>query len=75
MCLALASASYLFFFFNDPAPTEIYTLSLHDALPICDVSVVDLVTEKEVEKVHVGAHPRGMDITADGKTEIGRAHV
>src|SRR5437870_10800675 len=25
---------FLFFFFNDPAPTEIYTLSLHDALPI-----------------------------------------
>src|SRR3712207_9409386 len=24
----------LFFFVNDPAPTEIYTLSLHDALPI-----------------------------------------
>src|SRR5947207_7280897 len=23
-----------FFFFNDPATTEIYTLSLHDALPI-----------------------------------------
>src|SRR5438093_6174901 len=23
-----------FFFFTDPAPTEIYTLSLHDALPI-----------------------------------------
>src|SRR6266508_730195 len=23
----------LLFFFNDPAPTEIYTLSLHDALP------------------------------------------
>src|SRR5438552_9048146 len=22
------------FYFNDPAPTEIYTLSLHDALPI-----------------------------------------
>src|SRR2546430_5582674 len=29
-----------FFFFNDTATTEIYTLSLHDALPICprDVS-------------------------------------
>src|SRR6267154_1771169 len=26
---------YLFFFFNDTATTEIYTLSLHDALPIC----------------------------------------
>src|SRR5436309_15449897 len=25
-----------FFFFNDPATTEIYTLSLHDALPIRD---------------------------------------
>src|SRR5258708_27507748 len=24
-----------FFFFNDTAPTEIYPLSLHDALPIC----------------------------------------
>src|SRR5438270_13594092 len=27
--------SVLFFFFNDPPTTEIYTLSLHDALPIC----------------------------------------
>src|SRR6266516_7897294 len=27
--------SSLFFFFKDTATTEIYTLSLHDALPIC----------------------------------------
>src|SRR2546430_10846194 len=27
--------NYSFFFFNDTATTEIYTLSLHDALPIC----------------------------------------
>src|SRR5256885_7697871 len=26
---------FIFFFFNDTATTEIYTLSLHDALPIC----------------------------------------
>src|SRR2546422_6752239 len=26
---------HIFFFFNDTATTEIYTLSLHDALPIC----------------------------------------
>src|SRR5438270_6616677 len=26
----------IFFFFNDTATTEIYTLSLHDALPISD---------------------------------------
>src|SRR3712207_8016857 len=30
------TVSCLFFFFNDTATTEIYTLSLHDALPICD---------------------------------------
>src|SRR2546430_10922171 len=30
----LTQESYLFFFFNDTATTEIYTLSLHDALPI-----------------------------------------
>src|SRR3712207_7801964 len=29
-----AIISFLFFFFNDTATTEIYTLSLHDALPI-----------------------------------------
>src|SRR3712207_9047373 len=36
MCIMLSAShlSYLFFFFNDTATTEIYTLSLHDALPI-----------------------------------------
>src|SRR5947207_15330705 len=38
LCISSSSClrSYfsLFFFFNDTAPTEIYTLSLHDALPI-----------------------------------------
>src|SRR6201999_4621015 len=28
------TSSFRFFFFNDTATTEIYTLSLHDALPI-----------------------------------------
>src|SRR5436190_24015816 len=30
----MISCISFFFFFNDPATTEIYTLSLHDALPI-----------------------------------------
>src|SRR5690606_41530208 len=38
LLILLCSSSYLsffsFFFFNDTATTEIYTLSLHDALPI-----------------------------------------
>src|SRR5437588_11412144 len=32
--LRLSSFFFFFFFFNDTATTEIYTLSLHDALPI-----------------------------------------
>src|SRR2546430_17654654 len=31
---SLMSLFFFFFFFNDTATTEIYTLSLHDALPI-----------------------------------------
>src|SRR5258708_40222900 len=34
----LKSSFALFFFFNDTATTEIYTLSLHDALPISSSS-------------------------------------
>src|SRR5689334_23997570 len=32
--LSLPRLTHIFFFFNDTATTEIYTLSLHDALPI-----------------------------------------
>src|SRR5207253_6349878 len=35
--LLLRSFSFRVFFFNDTATTEIYTLSLHDALPILEV--------------------------------------
>src|SRR3989449_571862 len=34
MCVGDLSHTFIFFFFNDTATTEIYTLSLHDALPI-----------------------------------------
>src|SRR2546430_3975662 len=34
--LVCSSSILFFFFFNDTATTEIYTLSLHDALPISD---------------------------------------
>src|SRR5687768_18464516 len=33
--MSLCALLFFFFFFNDTATTEIYTLSLHDALPIC----------------------------------------
>src|SRR2546426_4984647 len=45
--------SFLFFFFNDTATTEIYTLSLHDALPICPDGEVEAACDQ-----HEG-HPHG----------------
>src|SRR5436190_18646117 len=36
MQISLLVSFLFFFFFNDTATTEIYTLSLHDALPISD---------------------------------------
>src|SRR2546427_4785199 len=40
---------FLFFFFNDTATTEIYTLSLHDALPICPFQRRDVLVECHLE--------------------------
>src|SRR3712207_7715665 len=40
-----------FFFFNDTATTEIYTLSLHDALPICPTRTHCLLDAVEVPVV------------------------
>src|SRR5206468_8980227 len=44
---SLISFDYIFFFFNDPPTTEIYTLSLHDALPICLVTGLGLSAEQQ----------------------------
>src|SRR2546430_12143350 len=42
MLTALCRCGQHFFFFNDTATTEIYPLSLHDALPILDTSATDV---------------------------------
>src|SRR2546430_13035850 len=54
----------LFFFFNDTATTEIYTLSLHDALPISYVLYIDQETAGEAEL------PAGADTR---QVQLGRA--
>ena len=43
-----------FFFFNDTATTEIYTLSLHDALPIW---MITLARDAEVRAFEQGIRP------------------
>src|SRR6266566_9892344 len=39
---------FFFFFFNDTATTEIYTLSLHDALPIIAIGFGPLLTPSRI---------------------------
>src|SRR5256885_3658300 len=56
---------FFFFFFNDTATTEIYTLSLHDALPICDDRVPDRQREPHGAQ-HARVFPQGPD---DGRSE------
>src|SRR5258707_8122004 len=56
MSLSVLPSSFtFFFFFNDTATTEIYTLSLHDALPIWTCSLPS-VEDKSRRTDH--AHPR-----------------
>src|SRR2546430_14034732 len=52
-----------FFFFNDTATTEIYTLSLHDALPISGTTVmaVDVAPDLRNANVRVSRLPPGAD--------------
>src|SRR3712207_7704724 len=50
----------MIFFFNDTATTEIYTLSLHDALPICLLGVVVQTGHRQrVEDRERVGHQRG----------------
>src|SRR2546430_8101799 len=50
--------SVLFFFFNDTATTEIYTLSLHDALPISHRGRPRRPGRPAVPARHPPRHPR-----------------
>src|SRR5256885_10637131 len=49
---------FFFFFFNDTATTEIYTLSLHDALPIFAATTDDVAAHPARGPGGLGASPR-----------------
>src|SRR2546430_15321690 len=55
--LIMTPSLSFFFFFNDTATTEIYTLSLHDALPICG-GVLALVRYQRRDHLGVPARLR-----------------
>src|SRR5438309_7538450 len=48
LVLSISLFFFIFFFFNDTATTEIYTLSLHDALPIS--AAYDVLGDAEKRK-------------------------
>src|SRR5882762_11713645 len=54
MNAATSLMSNFFFFFNDTATTEIYTLSLHDALPIGDPNLPAETIRERLDKVTIG---------------------
>src|SRR5438067_13496966 len=66
-----ASAIYVFFFSNDTATTHIYTLSLHDALPIsifglgAGFEIVDGPVGEDIGGVALGIHRRSEEHTSE----------
>src|SRR3712207_7806008 len=76
---------YFFFFFNDTATTEIYTLSLHDALPIYELAQqrganrvqarVGLVEEHDVRVEHERAREPGALAQDRKSTRLNSSHA
>ena len=76
--IQLFNISVLVFFFNDTATTEIYTLSLHDALPIYNDDLRrGVATNHKVfgEAMAILAGDALLTHAFQLLAEIGRAHV
>src|SRR5690349_21972175 len=67
------------FFFNDTATTEIYTLSLHDALPILDLHRGEeeaAAVGKRADRRRGGGRARRIELAEDRKsTRLNSSHV
>src|SRR2546429_262949 len=68
------------FFFNDTATTEIYTLSLHDALPISHLTDADATLTRTAtitfsEAMDTSVAPTVSNDAGSTLTKTGRAHV
>src|SRR2546422_6985545 len=68
--LLVAPPLSLFFFFNDTATTEIYTLSLHDALPICLPVVLPLQLPVVGEKANHSGILRSEEHTSELQSRL-----
>src|SRR5947209_18842218 len=79
-CIVVARSCIRFhFFFNDTATTEIYTLSLHDALPIYgqgnySLGVKEQIIFPEIQYDQVD-QIRGMDLIDRKSTRLNSSHA
>src|SRR2546429_4488729 len=78
--MLVSSRSSIFFFFNDTATTEIYTLSLHDALPIAGVFLGGRVRDdvgllRRVEHLGIVAVRAGNELAVGADPELTAAPV
>src|SRR2546430_17451143 len=84
ICLSLNTVCHLFsffFFFNDTATTEIYTLSLHDALPILLAAIktkrhhLSVISSNSLAVSIRGAENTGIKMIRDRKsTRLNSSH-
>src|SRR5256885_4394217 len=65
---------FFFFFFNDTATTEIYTLSLHDALPICNLDCTWFRYSSTRERAQYGSVPSS-NSTDRKSTRLNSSHL
>src|SRR3954466_6747982 len=66
--------SYAVFFFNDTATTEIYTLSLHDALPICGLRLHQDDDDRRGGQVHVQQPAAERELRSEEHTSEIQSH-
>src|SRR5690349_24860389 len=65
----------LFFFFNDTATTEIYTLSLHDALPICGATTRASVVTRNARRSSMSGRLAAIFRQDRKSTRLNSSHV
>src|SRR5260221_9806979 len=75
MLLYLLHFFFFFFFFNDTATTEIYTLSLHDALPICAAFPAGLFERQEIGECCADRGGIARDVPDRKSTRLNSSHT
>src|SRR5438045_6409010 len=76
-CFAFSLSSSSSFFSTDAAPSDIYTLSLHDALPICSLEdfVYNLKTGGTVRLGFPGSRTQSLTVPDRKSTRLNSSHL